>query len=709
MPPAKPVVFEFGGVDSRSNPANYPVNRSLRCRDFTPQASGALQLRYGYSWPEQNFSNATETKNVWQWYPINGPIVEGGGWRQPPRYQPPLPPSATNNTITIHDSQVHSAVYLEIVSSTETVQELLFGIDKYIYELFPETGAIDPIGQLQSSNRWGHFRAANSLYVGNGVDFFQYDGTMTRPVGIPAPTTTDVSNITVSVVSDPTNGSFATTSLGGYQLGMVYYNPNTGHVGNYTTIGLPFQITNTSSDAVVGGLPNLAPQNPEWVKGFGMSNDGGQVVYWLVDVNGNRIVANNTATNATIFIGNIDPTQALPTRNTMPPPGFNRFANVGQRIFALDDNINNGMWYSESITDITLGSYVGNPQESWPGDNFEFSPTGEWPTAIQSYRFEAWLFSKNQLAIWSTILAEQGANPWRGPWDGGCAGQRAFVMTPYGPFWLTPDKQMLTWTGDGSIPVSEEYEAALLGQIGDQYIATAELAYLKDPELLIDCIYVLSFDDDGDVVFVVHDFRLRDERSPNGQAYEYLYGGQMKSGLTVAPFSPSTFVGAGFTPRQNMLDTNFRQRLWVGSLNALLAQLEDGSVSDGSNGTAGGSNYTGDFIGIQSVGLIMDNACDIQVQGDTQTQMSYSFVPLNNPDGYTTAAIQNIDTVNCLMAGVINLDNSKPRYMWVRLQLPSHPADGNFALSDPPFSPMPVYGRVNEAMMRPSTGQPLAR
>src|SRR5262245_58321754 len=40
--------FQFGGVDSQSNPINMPSSRSLRCRNWAPKADGHLELRYGY-------------------------------------------------------------------------------------------------------------------------------------------------------------------------------------------------------------------------------------------------------------------------------------------------------------------------------------------------------------------------------------------------------------------------------------------------------------------------------------------------------------------------------------------------------------------------------------------------------------------------------------------------------------------------------------
>lgn len=38
----------FGGVDSRSNPVNMPINRWLRCRNWVPKPNGHLELREGY-------------------------------------------------------------------------------------------------------------------------------------------------------------------------------------------------------------------------------------------------------------------------------------------------------------------------------------------------------------------------------------------------------------------------------------------------------------------------------------------------------------------------------------------------------------------------------------------------------------------------------------------------------------------------------------
>lgn len=49
MPPLKAIEqATFGGVDSRSNPVNMPVNRWLLCRNWIPKPNGHLELREGY-------------------------------------------------------------------------------------------------------------------------------------------------------------------------------------------------------------------------------------------------------------------------------------------------------------------------------------------------------------------------------------------------------------------------------------------------------------------------------------------------------------------------------------------------------------------------------------------------------------------------------------------------------------------------------------
>src|SRR5579883_789315 len=618
--------YTLGGVDSRSNPANYPPERSLRCRNFTPLPSGQLRLRYGYTKPAQ--------------------------------VSTPAP--------------IHSAAYYQQYGGSQFV---LYGQGSQLKQVAIGTGTTTTIATLSTGNPWGYYRAANRIFIGNGQDLESWDGTTLRSVGRRPPSAAETSGITVSAVSN-SSATFATTLLSGYQLFMVYFNPVTGAVGNRVPIGNPVTIGTTTTALFVNGLPDLSGINGEWVKGFGRTNDGGQVPYWLIDANGNRVVANNTATTATIISSVIDTNQELPFRNGVPISGLNAFAKVGSKIFGIrpgDVNI----YYTEDDTNLTNGIYVGVPAESWPPDNVEPFPTAEVPTTIHGYNQEAWIFSQNYLAIWSLFLFQQGQNPWRAIWNVGCAGQRAWIDTPYGPHWVTPDKQLMGYNGTGPTPVSEEYEASLLGRIGDQFIGQVELAYYRNIDLGIDRIYILAKDANGNPFVILHDFRLRDFRNSIAQGYEAIYSGM----------SPNTMIGSGYTPRQNVRDVNGRERLWTGATDGNLYQLEDGNSDNG-------NNYTGDAIFLIGAGDGKPLLDSIQWQGDGNVQVSVAV--------RATLQLSDFESRNTEVVEIDNPDNRykikvglETRWVYARFQLTSHPQDGDFEITDPPFVPMPSYGTIN--------------
>jgi hypothetical protein len=92
---------------------------------------------------------------------------------------------------------------------------------------------------------------------------------------------------------------------------------------------------------------------------------------------------------------------------------------------------------------------------------------------------------------------------------------------------VSTEKQICTFMEDGIISVSEEYELSLLGQLADQYLGSTEIAYLSDPIQLVDQLVVKGLNSLGNPVLIVHDFYLKDERSPHGQ------------GSTEAPRTPA--------------------------------------------------------------------------------------------------------------------------------------------------------------------------
>jgi hypothetical protein len=453
----------------------------------------------------------------------------------------------------------------------------------------------------------------------------------------------------------------------------------------------------TSVDSVaLAGLPNLTAEDSEWVIGIGRTNDGGQVPYWLIDGSGNRIVVSGGAATASLTLSTIDTTQELPTRNGVPP-ALNKFTLVNDKVFGARDG-DNFLYYSEDNQLSTNGDFVGVTYESWAGNDATAYPTGEKPRALHTYRFEGWFFSRNALSVWSDFLYLQGTNPWRGPWPGsGCAGQRAFIETPYGPYWMTPDKQLMGYNGSAPLPISEEYEASLLGKIGDQYVATTELAFLRDPEDQIDRLYVLSADKNGAPLVIVHDFKIRDysvysQGSILGQAYEYLY-----SGLT-----PNTFVGSGYTPRQNALDTNGRERLVTGDILGRVVELETGNDDNG-------NTYTGDAMAKINAGNNNTLIAGFEWQGDSNAVITFSVESKLALADFST-------TENEVIGDPDNPDNrfevnigAEARWVDVRIQLDSHPADGNFDLTDPPFTPLPLYGLINYVTAKMGTDRPEGR
>ena len=817
MPTVKEEQFSFGGIDSRSNPSNYPPDRAIRCINVCPQESGALRLRPGYTLP-------------------NGYVAEAA---------------------------IHSAIYYEQFAATYLgPQYVLHGHGTAIKNYSLNTGVEASIGTFTTSNPWGHFRSGNRIFFSDGVTNYNWDGSTLRVTGLPALATTPFASgllspfastctgtwtnagnatgppdgsyasalsstvtlhtpvltatgfglsvptganiltmqvfvtahvtdpgkptdqhlldvqwtvggagvggfpyaeytayaadtdpiigegaippnygtfggLTAAIVNDPTFGvnvigngifgsstpaqwfidsiqiaiqyasandgvvtvtssslgSIAPTVLSGYQLFAAIYNPITQHMGNCVPIGGRNTVGSgsTASVFVVTGLPALSALNLEWEYALGMTNDGGQVPYWFVDPQGNNIVLGNSATMGTVYIGNVDALQELPFRNDAPPP-FDKYAAVGTRIFAglSGDPF---LHYSNDPSDISNANYVGQPAESWPGDQQEPLPDGLLPRSIHAYRLEGWFFSRENLHIWSQFLLQQGVNPWRGPWPGGCAGQRAFIETPHGPFWVSAQKQLCTFMEDGVISVSAEYELALLGQFADATLGETEVGYLLDQEALIDQIVIRGWDNNGNPVVVVHDFNLKDERGPHGQGYQYQYGG-----LTI-----NTFVGAGYTPRQNVYDTNGKQRLWVGAAEGFLAQIEDG-VSD--NGTT----YAGDYIGLIGLGKQRRTLVELEFQGDPNWAMSYladyslglgDFTPTTNeiiPD-------YGVQTPTRLAA---KFGQEEARWAYVRLQITSDPT-ASFAVSDPPFLPLPSYGVINETVLKLGAPRPEGR
>lgn len=577
--------LSFGGINDSANIANYPIDRLVRCTNWVPQPNGNLRLRYGYSQPTMS---------------------------------------------SVQGSDIDSATYYEKFDGSQFV---IYSQGTALKQFSLSTGVVTSIGTLSNGNNWGHFRANNKIHISNGTDFLSWDGATLRPNGIRPASTTEVAGISFTTA---TGGSLSTTitDLTGIDAYIAYYNPNTGHVGNRTKISKSrIQVLTTNQEFILTGLPNLSSVNSEWVKIIGFTPDGTDVPYWPLDTNGNRIIVGNTASTATFTSYTLDFNAELPTRNTVGA-GFSGFAKVGTRIFGIKPN-DNFVYYSQAEEDAVSGIFIGRPEESWPGNNAEAYPTSEVPTCVGSYNFEAWIFSRNYLMRWSETLRQQVTDPWIGPYQVGCAGQRAFVVTPYGPFWITPDRELFTWQNNAPIDAGNDYTRTILGSVNIANIAAIEMTYHRDIAKRIDCIKILANDQQGNPFIIVHDFMLRDDRSPFGQAYLATYVGSQ----------PSTFVGSGYTPLVPVRDfVEKRLRCWTGDSSGRFNQIDFGFTDNG-------ATYNADAIsGPIALGPTDKQVPEIEILGDQNIAISYSnalidsdsdFIPLEREDWLEDNAIAN--------------------------------------------------------------------
>ncbi len=580
-------------------------------------------------------------------------------------------------------SPIHSAAYYELHSG---VRQVLFGqgADLKRHEV-GATGTVTTLGTLSNSNPWNGVFADNRFIFGNNGDEKIYDGANLYDAGIRLPTSGETASISVSY-STAATGSWSTTTFSGFQLFMSYYDPVLSkQVGNRVQIGSRLTIGSANGSVVVTGLPSLAGVNATWVKLLARTHDGGQVPYAFVDATGTYLVVGNTATTATFTRPDVDANSELPTRNGLPP-NFDKIAWALGRAYVINEDDPSAVNFSESAADIPSGLFVGRPEQSWPGSNKTFFPTGERCRGIHEIDNEPWVWTRNHLAILSEFGGSQSSlgKPlvrWRGTWVGGLAGQRAFAKTPYGPFWVSADKELMTRGPRGPTPVSREYEAGLLARISDANLPAVELAYVLDPEKEIDCLHIWGKDANGAAVHIVHDFAV------GGMGREHAY-----TGLALNTFvrNPQHVV--------SMRDASGKMRLWAADTAGQFNQLEDGD-SDA------GATYSSDLIGVFNAGPLQPTLGGLEWFGDSAVKVTVS------PDlRLTLAELGALDSLPAMQVDErVSLQRvqveEKAQYMIARVQLDSHHLDGTLARSSPvPGLPLETYGRVYLA--RPEMGAP---
>lgn len=626
--------WKFGGVSSQANPLAFPSDKSLRSINWVRTDGGWLRLRHGFTQPTMSGYAA---------------------------------------------GAIHSAVELERQAGTKYV---LFGQSATLKQMSVASGAVSSVYTFTSAAAFDSFFANNFLYIGNGVDSMVFsDATTVRLVGIRAPTTSETGSVT-AVENTGTTGSWSVTTLSGYQFYVSYYNLTTGHVGNRAKVAGRRTITGTQSSVVVSNLPNLSGVNPEWGKLLGRTHDGGEVPYALTDASGTWITVGNTATVYTLTLTEVDADSELPYRNTEPPK-MAKLCYAGGRAYGIDALNPRKINYSESNEDtVQGGGFVGRPEQAWPGNNGVFFPTGEVAIGIHEYGNSVFVQSRNSLAILSDYGGyniEGRASPiWRGNWTGGIAGQRAFIKTRYGPFWISAEKQLMTLGAEGPVVASAEYEAELLGQIGDAYLDVVELSYLVDAVKGIDRLYVKGLNSSGSPILIVHDFRHR------GEGFNFSY-----TGLTLETFvrSPQNLV--------SMRDANDRWRLWAGASNGRFYQLEDGDSDNG-------ATYSADYITLLNFGWNQPLLAGIEWQGDPRAKLLA--VPAINLtitqlDARQFPAMETVEATE--MRYRVAVEESA-QYVLVRMKLNSDQTKGSLAATSPMNIPVKSYGNIY--VTRPELG-----
>src|SRR5690348_20138 len=140
--------IDAGGVDSRSNPLNFPRNRALRCLNWVPKQAGFWELRWGYSSVTMSTVSASAITGI---FPYRIPV--GGVTKK----------------------------YVLFVQGT-TFKVLDTGTGTVTTPTVRGTA-------VASSAKGNGFFANNRFHYGNGTDQKWFDGTAWRTNGLPQLTT----------------------------------------------------------------------------------------------------------------------------------------------------------------------------------------------------------------------------------------------------------------------------------------------------------------------------------------------------------------------------------------------------------------------------------------------------------------------------------------------------------------------------------------
>lgn len=279
----------------------------------------------------------------------------------------------------------------------------------------------------------------------------------------------------------------------------------------------------------------------------------------------------------------------LPTRNGLPA-NLDKIWREGDHMVGTEAN-SPTVRFSESELDSRQGKFLGDPAQSWAADSIDTFPTADHITCGQAYDQTSMVYTQTDMAISSDLSGERS---WMGPFNKGCCGQKAWTRgwKNY-PFWISSDKELCTMSPDGPIGISSEYEAALLRNIGAQYLSQTESSYFIDTTKQTEHLRIHCRDANGEPFDVIHDFSVRDDRSPYGLGYDQKYENQLENNYTIA----------------TVRDPNGILRMWAGGSDGQLYQLQDGANDNG-------EEFTGDCIKSLYLGPDRNSVNDLEWWGD---------------------------------------------------------------------------------------------
>jgi hypothetical protein len=460
----------------------------------------------------------------------------------------------------------------------------------------------------------------------------------------------------------------------GYQFYIAIYNPTTQHVGNRIAIGSR-HVNTARVNIIISGLPDYSQIDSEWEVLIGRTGDGAQIPYVIADDADNFIAAASGQTQITIS-NQIDGNFEMPTRNGVIHPECTMFARVGTKSYAADPG-SPTVRISGDESDDTTGIFLGRPEQSWADNDIETFPTSAPVRGIAENDYELAVGTLRDTAILSD---QNGQRVWKGPWNVGWAGPRAWCKaSPYGFFWLTDRKELATFANGLPTPISDEYEAGTLAQISDSFLGDVELTYFRDPAKNKDEIRIEGKDSSGVPITVIHDFKLRDERSPFGQGYLSQYQGPLGN--------PFTSVQAR--------DSSNKLTIYAGDNAGFLYRLYQGADDVG-------NEYDADAIFLANAGPNRPDVPYIDFFGDSQIKVSVgrtlattadTFEELS-PGGDGPMSVPGEEDDALWRAHLLTPEIHS--HVYLRFQLTSHSADGDLSLNNPPHLPLETYGRLYE-------------